>query len=208
MAVEGESGTKFCMAWAVWHFRIGSGRLEESSTVVTGSAAIQKRIEAICSKLRQSKPTEKTGTASNAAAVARLSWLLSSHPFVTAVSRPWRQSSSLSESPVKCGFAVKGVGNRSSTGEIRPPSASKRPITSSADHCCSRTKNAPRSNSELQTAPGLREHVRHTQSLGSTSCKLVCRNVQKSKIVSRPSGPCKCTAPSRESEKNGSLSLK
>ena len=30
MAVEGESGTKFCMAWAVWHFRIGSGRLEES----------------------------------------------------------------------------------------------------------------------------------------------------------------------------------
>ena len=32
----------------------------QSSTVVTGSAAIQKRIEAICSKLRQSKPTEKT----------------------------------------------------------------------------------------------------------------------------------------------------
>ena len=33
-----------------------------SSTVVTGSAAIQKRMEAICSKFGLSRPTEKTCT--------------------------------------------------------------------------------------------------------------------------------------------------
>mmetsp|Transcript_72409 Transcript_72409/g.169588 ORF Transcript_72409/g.169588 Transcript_72409/m.169588 type:complete len:253 (-) Transcript_72409:215-973(-) len=189
VAVDGESGARFGNTLAVMHFWIGFGLLDASSTVVTGSAAIQNLIEAICSKDRLSKPTEKTGTASYALAVARHSSLLSSQPFVTAVSKPWKQSSKLKESSVKCALAVNGVGKRSSTEDTLSPSTCNRRMTSCAFQECSRIKNAPRRRKELGTAPGLLEHAKQTHSSGLTSCNVCCRNWQKSKIVSKPSGP-------------------